>query len=86
MLIPRRVKHRKQHRPDRRGAAKGGTRVSFGEYGIQAVEHCVRHQPADRGRSYRHHPTHQAWWQGLDHHLSRPADHEEAGRDTHGLR
>src|SRR6201996_6845039 len=40
MLIPRRVKHRKQHRPDRHGAAKGGTRVTFGEYGIQAVEHA----------------------------------------------
>src|SRR6266496_1331747 len=39
MLIPRRVKHRKQHRPERHGAAKGGTRVTFGEYGIQAVEH-----------------------------------------------
>src|SRR5260370_40749820 len=40
MLIPRRIKHRKQHRPDRSGVAKGGTRVSFGEYGIQAVEHA----------------------------------------------
>src|ERR1700751_1316265 len=39
MLIPRRTKHRKQHRPHRSGAAKGGTRVTFGEYGIQAVEH-----------------------------------------------
>jgi len=39
MLIPRRVKHRKQHRPDRSGAAKGGTRVVFGEFGIQAIEH-----------------------------------------------
>ena len=38
MLIPRRVKHRKQHHPDRHGAAKGGTRVTFGEYGIQALE------------------------------------------------
>src|ERR1700744_6589317 len=34
------VKHRKQHRPDRHGAAKGGPRVTFGEYGIQAVEHA----------------------------------------------
>ena len=40
MLIPRRIKHRKQHRPDRHGAAKGGTRVAFGEYGIQALEHA----------------------------------------------
>jgi large subunit ribosomal protein L16 len=38
MLIPRRVKHRKQHRPKRRGMAKGGTQVNFGEFGIQAVE------------------------------------------------
>jgi large subunit ribosomal protein L16 len=38
MLIPRKVKHRKQHRPHRTGAATGGTRVSFGEFGIQALE------------------------------------------------
>jgi large subunit ribosomal protein L16 len=38
MLIPRRVKHRKQHHPTRGGVAKGGTRVAFGEYGIQALE------------------------------------------------
>jgi len=38
VLIPRRVKHRKQHHPMRRGAASGGTRVTFGEYGIMAVE------------------------------------------------
>jgi large subunit ribosomal protein L16 len=37
-LIPRRVKHRKQHHPTRRGMASGGTTVSFGEYGIQALE------------------------------------------------
>jgi large subunit ribosomal protein L16 len=37
MLIPRRVKHRKQHHPSRSGAAKGGTTVSFGEFGIQAL-------------------------------------------------
>src|SRR3974377_706405 len=38
MLIPRKVAHRKQHRPHRTGAASGGTRVAFGEYGIQALE------------------------------------------------
>jgi len=38
MLIPRRVKHRKQHHPGRRGESTGGTKVSFGEYGIQALE------------------------------------------------
>ena len=39
MLVPRKVKHRKQHSPKRAGAAKGGTKVTFGEYGIQALEH-----------------------------------------------
>ena len=38
MLVPRKVRHRKQHSPSRSGAAKGGTRVSFGAYGIQALE------------------------------------------------
>ncbi len=38
MLVPRRVKYRKQHHPTRRGMAKGGTELAFGEYGIQALE------------------------------------------------
>ena len=37
MLIPRKVKHRKQHSPKRGGHATGGTQVHFGEYGIQAL-------------------------------------------------
>jgi large subunit ribosomal protein L16 len=37
MLIPRKVKYRKQHHPKRSGHATGGTTVTFGEYGIQAV-------------------------------------------------
>src|SRR5579875_1329084 len=40
MLIPRKVKHRKQHHPRQRGIASGGTTVSFGDYGIQALEHA----------------------------------------------
>ncbi len=38
MLMPRRVKHRKQHRGRMTGDAKGGTTVTFGTYGIQAME------------------------------------------------
>ena len=37
MLIPRKVKHRKQHHPSRSGASKGGTQVAFGDFGIQAL-------------------------------------------------
>ncbi|MDP4014696.1 MAG: 50S ribosomal protein L16 [Candidatus Nanopelagicales bacterium] len=38
MLVPRRIKHRKQHHPNRRGLAKGETRVSNGEWGLQSLE------------------------------------------------
>src|SRR5881397_3566107 len=38
MLMPRKVKHRKQHRGRLTGAAKGGSAISFGDYGIQALE------------------------------------------------
>ena len=38
MLMPKKVKHRKQHRGNMRGVASGGTEVSFGEYALQALE------------------------------------------------
>src|SRR5712672_3752054 len=38
MLMPRKVKHRKVQRGRMSGTAKGGTRVHFGDYGIQALE------------------------------------------------
>ncbi|MFD1363533.1 50S ribosomal protein L16 [Lentibacillus salinarum] len=38
MLMPKRVKYRKQHRGRMKGQAKGGTTVAFGEYGLQAIE------------------------------------------------
>jgi large subunit ribosomal protein L16 len=38
MLMPRKVKHRKQHRGRMQGLTKGGSEVTFGDYGIQALE------------------------------------------------
>ena len=38
MLMPKRVKHRKQMRGKRRGNTKGGATVAFGEYGLKALE------------------------------------------------
>ncbi len=38
MLMPRRVKHRKQHRGRMTGVSKGGNEVTFGDFGIQALE------------------------------------------------
>ena len=37
MLMPKRSRHRKVHRGRRKGVAKGGTKVNFGQYGIQAL-------------------------------------------------
>lgn len=38
MLIPKRVKHRKQQRGRMKGKAIRGTEITFGEYGLQALE------------------------------------------------
>jgi large subunit ribosomal protein L16 len=37
MLSPKKTKFRKQHKGRIRGVAKGGTDISFGDYGLQAV-------------------------------------------------
>ncbi|MCS7233618.1 MAG: 50S ribosomal protein L16 [Synergistetes bacterium] len=38
MLMPKRVKYRKQQRGRMKGRAKGGTTLIFGDYGLQALE------------------------------------------------
>jgi len=38
MLMPKRVKHRKEQRGRMKGMAKGGKKLAFGEYGLQALE------------------------------------------------
>ena len=38
MLMPKRTKYRKQHRGRMTGRAKGGDSVSFGDYGLMALE------------------------------------------------
>ena len=38
MLAPKKVKHRKVHRGHRRGMAKGGTEIHFGDFGLVALE------------------------------------------------
>ncbi len=38
MLMPKKVKHRKQQRGRMTGMAKGGTAITFGDYAIQALE------------------------------------------------
>ena len=38
MLMPKKVRHRKQQRGRTRGNSRSQTSVSFGEYGVQALE------------------------------------------------
>ena len=38
LLSPKRVKYRKAQRGKRRGVAKGGTYLAFGEFGLKALE------------------------------------------------
>jgi large subunit ribosomal protein L16 len=40
MLMPKRTKYRKQHRGRMRGKAGRGNSLSFGEFGLQALEPC----------------------------------------------
>ena len=38
MLMPKRVKHRRQFRGRMKGEAHKGNKVAYGEYGLQALE------------------------------------------------
>ena len=38
MLLPKRVKHRKVMRGSRKGIAKGGSEIAFGDFGLKAME------------------------------------------------
>lgn len=38
MLMPKRVKYRRQHRGSMKGTAQKGNTVTYGEYGLQAAE------------------------------------------------
>ena len=84
MLMPRRVKHRKQHHPGRSGASTGATAVTFGEYGLQALEPAYvtnRQIESARIAITRHI---RRGGKGLDQHLPGPPADEEAGRNPHG--
>lgn len=40
MLMPKRVKYRRQHRGRMKGNANRGNQLAYGEYGLQALEAC----------------------------------------------
>lgn len=51
MLIPKRVKYRKVQRGSMKGKAKGGTKLNFGDYGVQALEpHWITNRQIEAAR------------------------------------
>ena len=54
MLVPKRVKHRREFRGKMRGEAKGGKEVVFGTYGLQATEsHWITNRQIEAARIRR---------------------------------
>jgi large subunit ribosomal protein L16 len=40
MLMPSKIKYRKQQRGKRRGKANSGSTISFGDFGLKSLENC----------------------------------------------
>ena len=60
MLIPKRVKHRKDHRGKMKGRAKGGTEVAFRRIRPAGARAGMDHEPSDRGSADCDDSLHQA--------------------------
>ena len=69
MLMPKKVKHRKQQRGRTQGQSQGRHRGHLRRLRHPGPRARVDHRPPDRGRPNRHDPQHQAWRQGLDQRL-----------------
>ena len=62
MLMPKRVKRRKQFRGTMKGKALRGNTIAYGEYGIVATEPCWIRSNQIRGSPCCHDTLHQTWW------------------------
>ena len=60
MLMPKKVKYRKQQKGKRRGKAWRGSEVTFGEYGLKAMEVGLGQRPPDRGGARGDYPFRQS--------------------------
>jgi large subunit ribosomal protein L16 len=63
MLMPKKVKHRKQFTGRMTGTASRGTSLNFGDYGLKALGVWMAVIAPDRGGSSRHDASCQAWGQ-----------------------
>ena len=79
MLMPKKVKYRKQQRGRMTGKAWRGSSLAFGDYGLKAMRVRLDHGPPDRSGARRDDAFDQARRQGLDPVVPGQADHQEAG-------
>ncbi|GEM_PF-1868855 len=93
MLIPKRTKYRKQHRPTRSGMSKGGNEIAFGDFGIQALAPAyVTNRQIEAARIAMTDPVtyiKRAWVAGgpcVDHRVPGSSAHEEAAGHPNGFR
>ncbi len=85
MLVPKRVKHRKVQRGSMKGKAKGGTRLSHGSWGIQALEaHWITNRQIEAARIAMTRQMKRGGKVWITIFPDKP--HQEAGRNPHGLR
>ncbi len=66
MLMPKRVKRRKQFRGSMRGKALRGNKINYGEFGLVATEPVLDPFQPDRGSPCCYDSLYQTWWSGLD--------------------
>ena len=86
MLMPKKVKHRKQHRGRTKGIAKGATEITYGDFGIQALEPgwiTARQIEAGRIAMTRHIKRGGKVW--INVFPDKPRD-QQTGRDQDGFR
>ena len=84
MLMPKKVKFRKQQRGRRAGMAKGGDYIAFGDFGLQALEPAwvtARQIEAGRIAITRHVKRGGKIWIRV---FPDKPYHQEAARDPHG--
>ena len=84
MLMPKKVKFRKQQRGRMRGKAWKGHTVAFGDYGLKTLEAGWLTDRQIEAGTCRNYPLHQTEWSSLDPDFSGQAGHQEAARNPHG--
>ena len=81
MLIPKRTKYRKQFRGRMKGRDRRGNTVTYGEYGLVAMEPSWI-----TSGTYRYDTLHKTWRESMDKNIPGQAGNGKADRNPSGKR